>query len=66
MHAQIIAKHNNDRMTKTAQCLTVLVLLPPFYVHYTGQPVLAGTPSQELEDSVPGKFYCPHALADGN
>jgi len=28
--------------------------------------VLAGTSSQELEDFVGAKFYCPHALADGN
>jgi len=39
---------------------------PPFYGHYTGQPVLASTSSQELEDFVGAKFYCPHALADGN
>jgi len=28
--------------------------------------VLAGTSGQELEDFVGAKFYCPHALADGN
>jgi len=28
--------------------------------------VLAGTSSLELEDFVGEKFYCPHALADGN
>ena len=28
--------------------------------------MLAGTSSQELEDFVGAKFYCPHALADGN
>jgi len=28
--------------------------------------VLAGTTSSELEDFVGAKFYCPHALADGN
>jgi len=33
---------------------------------HTGQPALAGTSSQELKDSVGAKFYCPHALADGN
>jgi len=38
----------------------------PFYGHYTGQPALAGTYSQELEDFIGAKFYCPHALADGN
>jgi len=37
-----------------------------FYGHYTGQPALAGTSSEELDDSVRAKFYCPHALADGN
>ena len=39
---------------------------PLFYCHYTGQPALAGTSSWELEDFVGAKFYCPHALADGN
>jgi len=39
---------------------------PPFYSHHTGQPALAGTSSQELEDFVGAKFYWPHALADGN
>jgi len=34
--------------------------------NYTGQAALAGTSSEELEDSVGAKFYCPHALADGN
>ena len=28
--------------------------------------MLAGTSSQELEDFVGAKFYCLHALADGN
>ena len=27
---------------------------------------LAGTSSEELEDFAGAKFYCPHALADGN
>ena len=38
---------------------------PPFYSHYTGQPVLAGTSSQELEGFVGAKFYCLRAVADG-
>jgi len=33
---------------------------------YYGQPALAGTSIQELEDFVGTKFYCPHALAGGN
>jgi len=37
-----------------------------FYGHYTGQPVLSSTSSQELENFDGAKFYCPHALADGN
>ena len=37
-----------------------------FYGHYTGQPALAGTPSQELENFVGAKFYCLHALSEGN
>jgi len=36
----------------------------PFYDYYTGQPALAGTSSQELEDFVGAKFYYPEALAD--
>jgi len=39
---------------------------PPFYGHHTGQPALAGTSSYEVDDFVGAKFYCPHALADGN
>ena len=38
----------------------------PRYGHYTGQPALDGTRSQELEDFVEAKFYCKHAVADGN
>jgi len=41
-------------------------LLILFYGNNTGQPLLASTPSQELQDFVGGKFYCLHALADGN
>ena len=44
----------------------ILLLLLPFYGHYTGQSALAGTHGHELEDFVRAKFYCPHALADGN
>ena len=39
---------------------------PPLYGRYTRQPATAGTSSYELEDFVGAKFYCPHALADGN
>ena len=38
----------------------------PFYGHYIGQPALASISRSELEDFVSAKFYCPHALADGN
>jgi len=27
---------------------------------------VSGHPSEELDDSVGAKFYCPYALADGN
>jgi len=37
-----------------------------YYSHFTGQPVLASSPSIELEDFVGAKFYCLRALADGN
>jgi len=33
---------------------------------YTGQPALAGNSSYELANLVGAKFYCPHALTDGN
>jgi len=33
---------------------------------YTGQPVLAGSSSYELDDFVGAKFYCLHAVADSN
>ena len=33
---------------------------PSFYGHYTGQPTLASTSSQELEDFVGAKFYSAH------
>jgi len=39
---------------------------PRFCGHCTGQPVSAGTSSKELEDFVGAKFYCLHAIADGN
>ena len=46
--------------------VTLHVIQPPFYGHYTGQLALADSSSQELEDFVGAKFYCPHALADSN
>jgi len=39
---------------------------PPLYGHYTGQRALASTSNSELVDFVVAKFYCLHALADGN
>jgi len=36
-----------------------------FYGHYAGQPALAGTPSEVLEDFVVAVLL-PNALADGN
>jgi len=38
----------------------------PFYGHSIGQCALAGTSSKELKDFVGAKFYCLHALAEGN
>jgi len=35
------------------------------YGHYTGQPALACTSSEELENFVGAKFYSPHASAFG-
>jgi len=37
-----------------------------FSDHHTGQPVLAGTTSWELENFLRAKFYCSHALANSN
>jgi len=38
-----------------ALTLLLLLVLLPFYSHYTGQPALAG---EALEDSVGAKFFC--------
>jgi len=38
----------------------------PFYSHYTGQPVVAGNPSWELDDFIRAQFDCLHTLANGN
>jgi len=35
----------------------LLLLLVSLYGHYTGQPVLAGTPSYEPQDFAAAKFY---------
>jgi len=51
-------------LTNPAAAATALLL--PFYGHHTGKPASAGTLSEKLEDFVAAKFYCPHALADGN
>jgi len=37
-----------------------------FFGQYTGQAVLTGTLSWELELFVGAKFYCLHALTDGS
>jgi len=39
---------------------------PPFYGHYTDQLALACFRLKNWGDFVGAKFYCPHALADGN
>jgi len=46
----------------------LLLLLLPFYIHYTGQPVLAelaGIPVKSCRTLLE-QFYCPRALADSN
>jgi len=51
----------------TDECTLILLpLLLLFYGHYTGQPVLPGTPGYEKEDVVGAKFYCPYALDEGS
>jgi len=43
------------------------MLQQPFHSHHKGQPVLAGSSRWEVEEDVFGtKFYCPHAVANGN
>jgi len=42
------------------------VVLWPFYDHYIGQPVLAGTTCYELRILLEQSFFCPPQLADGN
>jgi len=34
--------------------------------HIGGQPALSSSCSSELQDFVGARFYCPHALTDGN
>jgi len=41
------------------------VLLPPSHGHYIGQSVISRHPQLRTRGFF-GKFYCPHALADGN
>jgi len=60
-HCPIHRQHTQNKVSKIKYTTQ-----PPFYGHYTGQPALAGTSSQELEDFVGAKFYYPHTLADGN
>jgi len=57
-------RHINWQSTRYLACHTYTT--QSYYGHYTGQPVLADIISEELEDFVGAKFYCPHALADGN
>jgi len=54
----------NPNLPKFNQLFYTMV--PSFYGYYTGQPALAGTCGEELEDFVAAIFYCPQALADGN
>jgi len=66
-----ILKHKH----MTRKCVFYFLLLPlslpllltilPFSGNYAGQPVLAGTPERTGEFCW-SKFYCLHALADGN
>ena len=45
---------------------TLFIMFVLFYGHYVDQRALAGTYSKGLEDLVGAKFYCPHAVSDGN
>jgi len=44
----------------------MLIIIRSHFTVITGQPVLAGTHSQEMEDFVQATFYCLHAFADGS
>jgi len=47
------------KLTAEAGSCGIILLLLPFYGHYTGQPALAGTP---VKNKVVAKFYCLHAI----
>jgi len=60
-------KERRSQKTIISLVLTVVIQQQrPFYGHYTGQPVLAGTISSQLKDFLGAQFYCLHALADSN
>jgi len=59
------AKVLKETATTATTTTTITAILQPL----TGQPALAGSPaprSEEPEDFVGTKIYCPHALADCN
>jgi len=62
-HIFLTKKRQNARLYQSTfhklVIRTTTTVLRPLYR-------LAGTSSEELEDFVGAKFYCPHALADGN
>jgi len=43
-----------------------ILLLLPFYGHYTGQPALAALPVKNWRILLVQFFSCPHTLADRN
>jgi len=58
--------HSTPAAVHVITCITTNQPNNPFHSHYSGQPALAGNSSEDLEDFVGAKFYCPHALADSN
>jgi len=44
----------------------IKITTPPFYSHYTGQPALASTSSQEPKNFVGAKFYWINNLDEEN
>ena len=59
-------KKNTKKTLKLSKCTdTTTIQRQAFHRHYTGQPVLAGTPTKSCRILLE-LFYCLHSLADSN
>jgi len=55
----------HSRRKRTNKNILSYLILPQFYGHYTGQPALAGNPSEEvLRNLFQQSFTAPIACAD--